>query len=116
MRLPAGQPIRRPDLAHTAQPDASRLTSRTRQTNLATYKMTCTPVCAPLRALIRSATGGKSGHLRASALCRSPARYRSARRPSPPSKQLLTHTQAAIGEQQFEQQRGCTPSEYGTSV
>jgi hypothetical protein len=34
----------------------------------------------------------------------------------PPSKQLLTHTQAAIGEQQFEQQRGCTPSECGTSV
>jgi hypothetical protein len=28
--LPAGQPPRRPDLARTAQPDTSRLTSRTR--------------------------------------------------------------------------------------
>ena len=34
--LPASQPIRRPDLVRTALPDTSRLTSRTRQTNLVT--------------------------------------------------------------------------------
>jgi hypothetical protein len=37
--LPAGRPIRGPDLERTAQPDTSHLTSRTRQTNLVTYKM-----------------------------------------------------------------------------
>ncbi len=35
---PAGQRASRPDLLRTAQPEASRLTRRTRQTNLVTYK------------------------------------------------------------------------------
>ena len=41
--LPAGQQARRPDLARTTQPAASRLTSRTRQTTLLTYKFVAHP-------------------------------------------------------------------------
>jgi len=40
--LPAGQPPRRPDLVRTAQPDTSRLTSRTVKQSCSSTKLACT--------------------------------------------------------------------------